>query len=100
MTWGSARPSSGAGATSVLVRLRDDGAHLELLVQDDGRGFDVARVIADAARGSTMGLLGIRERATLLGGRTIISSTPGAGCQISVSLPLASASPIAVHPEG
>jgi two-component system sensor histidine kinase UhpB len=81
-----------AGARSVLVRLRDDGEHLELLVQDDGRGFDVDRVIADAARGSSMGLLGIRERAALLGGRTVIASAPGAGCQIRVSLPLAAAS--------
>lgn len=87
-----------ADATSVLVRLRDEGAHLELLVQDDGRGFDVARVSADAARGSSMGLLGIRERATLLGGRTLISSTPGAGAQVRVSLPRASASPIVAYP--
>jgi two-component system sensor histidine kinase UhpB len=77
-----------ARASNVLVRLHDDGTHLELLVQDDGRGFDVARVLADAGRGASMGLLGIRERASLLGGRTIFSSAPDAGCQIRVFLPL------------
>jgi two-component system sensor histidine kinase UhpB len=91
-----------AHASTVLVRLRGDDAHLELLVQDDGRGFDVARVTAEAGRGASMGLLGIRERAALLGGRTTIASAPGAGCQIRVFLPLeaSGASRVEVHASG
>ena len=57
-----------ADATSAEVWLHDDGQELELVVRDNGRGFEVDRVIAGAERGSNMGLLSIRERAALLGG--------------------------------
>ncbi len=77
-----------AAATSVLVQLRDTGNHVELVVRDDGRGFDVDRVIANAGRGSSMGLVGIRERAALLGGVTTVTSAPGVGCEIRVHLPI------------
>jgi two-component system sensor histidine kinase UhpB len=77
-----------AGAASAEVWLHDDGQHLELVVRDDGRGFDVHRVIAGAERGSNMGLLSIRERAALLGGMATVTSTPGCGTEVRVRLPL------------
>jgi two-component system sensor histidine kinase UhpB len=77
-----------AGAASADVWLHDDGQHLELVVRDDGRGFDVHRVIAGAERGSNMGLLSIRERAALLGGMATVTSTPGCGTEVRVRLPL------------
>ena len=80
-----------AGATTAEVWLHDDGHELELVVRDNGRGFHVDRVIAGAERGSNMGLLGIRERAALLGGVAMITSTPGAGSEVRVRFPLVDA---------
>jgi signal transduction histidine kinase len=77
-----------AEATSAEVWLHDDGQHLELVVRDNGRGFQVDRVIAGAERGSNMGLLSIRERAALLGGVATVTSTPGAGSEVRVRFPL------------
>jgi signal transduction histidine kinase len=73
-----------ANARNVEIRLRSNATHVRLDVKDDGRGFDV-----DAARGKkTFGLLGIRERVIMLHGTLNISSVPGEGTQVSVSIPL------------
>ena len=77
-----------ADATSAEVSLHDDGHNLELVVRDNGRGFNVGRVIAGAERGSNMGLLSIRERAALLGGVATLTSTPGEGSEVRVRFPL------------
>jgi signal transduction histidine kinase len=58
-------------------------------IRDDGQGFDSAAIIA--GRGSRgLGLTGMRERATTLGGTLEIDSLPGKGTLISVRLPLGS----------
>jgi two-component system sensor histidine kinase UhpB len=77
-----------ADASSAEVWLHDDGQELELVVRDNGRGFEVDRVIAGAERGSNMGLLSIRERAALLGGVALVTSKPGAGSEVRVRFPL------------
>jgi two-component system sensor histidine kinase UhpB len=77
-----------ADATSAEVWLHEDGHSLELVVRDNGRGFNVDRVIAGAERGSNMGLLSIRERAALLGGVATLTSTPGEGSEVRVRFPL------------
>jgi signal transduction histidine kinase len=61
--------------------VRDVGDDLELRIEDDGRGFD-----PDAAT-SGFGLLGMRERAELLGGSLEVASTPGDGTLIVARLP-------------
>jgi signal transduction histidine kinase len=58
---------------------------VNLEVQDDGCGFDVER--AGASTRPSWGLLGMQERATLLGGRLAIYSRPGAGTRVQVSIP-------------
>ena len=80
-----------ADATSAEVWLHDDGHNLELVVRDNGRGFQVDRVIAGSERGSNMGLLSIRERAALLGGVATLTSAPGEGSEVRVRFPLVSA---------
>ena len=73
-----------ADAHNVEISLRRDATHVRLDVKDDGRGFD-----PEAARKKkTFGLLGIRERVIMLHGQLTISSVPGEGTQISVSIPL------------
>jgi PAS domain S-box-containing protein len=76
-----------AHAREVWVQLRCD-AELWLTIRDDGVGFDLAQVEVQASRGERFGLLGMRERASLSGGRLSIVSTAGAGTTIVASFPL------------
>ena len=81
-----------ARATSVVVELNggESGRELELLVRDDGVGFDPGAGPEDLlAAGGGNGLRGMAERVQLLGGRFDVASSPVAGTRIAVSLPLA-----------
>jgi signal transduction histidine kinase len=70
-----------SGARHVEVAVRQEADRLRLSIHDDGRGFDARR-----QRG--MGLLGIEERVSQLGGSFTVDSTPGSGTSIEVVLPL------------
>jgi signal transduction histidine kinase len=70
-----------ASAQHVDVAVRQETDRLRLLIHDDGRGFDARR-----QRG--MGLLGIEERVSHLGGSFTVDSTAGSGTSIEVVLPL------------
>ena len=59
-----------------------------LTIHDDGCGFDVAAVRERAAAGDSIGLLGMKERATLLGGQLDIESIPGLGSTVRMRCPL------------
>lgn len=71
-----------ADASEVRVSLAEGDDALELVVADDGGGFDV-----DAAP-ERFGLIGMRERVALAGGRLEIASEPGRGTRLTASLPL------------
>jgi signal transduction histidine kinase len=73
-----------AKAGTAYVSLRATGGRVELSVRDDGEGFDPASVPPTRR----FGLLGMRERAELLGGKFSISSKPEGGTEVSVSIPL------------
>jgi two-component system sensor histidine kinase UhpB len=77
-----------AGAHRVDITLSGSGTQLELVVCDDGRGFDVAAERQSALRGGSLGLLGMQERVALLGGRIAMKSAPGTGTTVVVRLPL------------
>jgi two-component system, NarL family, sensor kinase len=70
-----------ARASHVELSLIRRGDLVVLRVQDDGVGFDPARVAADR-----FGLIGMNERARLLGGRLSVESEPGAGTAIEVEV--------------
>ena len=72
-----------ASATRVLVRFTISTQALELSVQDNGRGIS-DDALADSR---SLGLLGIRERATSLGGTVTITGAPGRGTTLTLSLP-------------
>jgi signal transduction histidine kinase len=71
-----------AHARQVHVSIRRRGADVELLVSDDGTGFDVAAARERARQGDTLGLLSMEERARLAGGLLEIESAPGRGTQV------------------
>ncbi|HET9552709.1 MAG TPA: ATP-binding protein [Anaeromyxobacteraceae bacterium] len=76
-----------AQATHALVEVAEEGGEILVDVEDDGRGFDLAAVQQREGR-PHWGLLGIVERAELLGGRAAIDSSPGAGTRVEVRIPL------------
>jgi signal transduction histidine kinase len=57
-----------------------------VVVEDDGLGFDAELPTATAGR---LGLLGMRERVTLIGGTLTIESAPGRGTIVIARVPLA-----------
>jgi signal transduction histidine kinase len=79
-----------AQARQIRVEVRHRGADLELLIQDDGVGFDLAAARERASREASFGLLGMEERVQLAGGQIVIESAPGRGTTIRVRFPLTS----------
>lgn len=75
-------------ARRVEVQLRHSETELQLLIHDDGAGFDVQAALDSSMRGASLGLLGMRERVHLVGGKIEIESSPAAGTEIRVRLPL------------
>lgn len=72
-----------AHASQVTLSLSEDHEGICVVVRDDGKGFD-----PDALpRAKSFGLLGIRERALMLGGRLEIQSAPGQGTVVQVHIP-------------
>jgi signal transduction histidine kinase len=61
-----------------------DKDRLTLIVEDDGRGFEVS---SNSTRG--LGLAGMRERAHALHGTLKIESVPGTGARLTITLPIA-----------
>ncbi|OAI51601.1 hypothetical protein AYO44_17030 [Planctomycetaceae bacterium SCGC AG-212-F19] len=86
-----------AKARNVWIELRETEGVMELNVRDDGLGFDVLPTERWAARRGSLGLLGMGERVSTLGGRLSIQSTPGRGTRICATLPL---TPDLVQPAG
>jgi signal transduction histidine kinase len=87
-----------AAAQHVWIELDQSDSVLELVVRDDGVGFDVVRTREATKRGS-FGLLGMTERVQLLGGTLRVASEPGLGTSIHASFPLSDASEQPAKPE-
>jgi signal transduction histidine kinase len=66
----------------VAVSILEGPESVTVTIKDDGRGFDPDEHML------ALGLLGMRERAELLGGRILIQSAPGAGTTITAVLPV------------
>jgi hemerythrin-like metal-binding protein len=77
-----------ADAHKVEIQLSQDADTLQLSVEDDGCGFDPAVECKRALAGGSMGVLGMQERAVLIGGRLDVLSTPGHGSRVSLRCPL------------
>ncbi len=77
-----------AHARHVMVRVQFRENELVLAVKDDGRGFLPPEQPADLARNGHFGLMGMRERALLYGGKLVVESAPGQGALITAHLPV------------
>ena len=74
-----------ARRVSLLLEVR--AGAVVAIVEDDGCGFEVDRLMHGTVDESWLGLSGMRERAELLGGRLTVESAPGTGTTIFVEVP-------------
>ncbi|MBW3624249.1 MAG: PAS domain S-box protein [Armatimonadetes bacterium] len=77
---------SGASRVSILLERRD--GHIDLIVEDNGSGFDPDEALYGPAAGHHLGLRGMRERAALLGGTLEVESEPGLGTTLFIRVPM------------
>ncbi len=77
-----------AQARAVRITLHAEADRFRATIADDGIGFDPASAAWDSDGKRPLGLLGMRERASLLGGRLDIRTTPGKGTTLVLELPL------------
>ena len=77
-----------ARAQTIKVLLRCDGESVKMIIKDDGRGFAVDHAGRAGIRAGGLGLHGMRERTSMLGGSLSVESSPGHGTSISVEIPM------------
>lgn len=75
-----------AKRVSILVEAR--GTSIVAIVEDDGSGFDAQKKLSSRASERRLGLFGMQERASLIGGVLTIESSPGVGTTIFVEAPI------------
>ena len=77
-----------AHAESVYISLEFKEKSIAVQIEDDGIGFDHSQGFSAGAGGKGVGLLGMKERAELLGGTLVIDTRPGGGTRVSVEVPV------------
>ncbi len=77
-----------AKAKKVKVSIRKAGSQIQIRVEDDGVGFNVAEVMSTSAAAGSFGFFSIRERLEELGGHLEIESSPRCGCRVTIMAPL------------
>ena len=80
-----------SNANQVEIKLSQREKNIQLEVKDDGQGFNLDSVRHEAVSLQQLGLIGIEERAELIGGDAQFMSEPGVGTQILVRVPISSA---------
>jgi two-component system, NarL family, sensor histidine kinase UhpB len=83
----------------VRVTLERQGDHLVLAIEDNGKGFNIEQAKTRAKTGISIGLLGMEERARLVGGELTISSSPKTGTRFTARFPLVGLNPQLVASE-
>jgi signal transduction histidine kinase len=77
-----------AEASLVNVLLARKENEVVLIIEDNGKGFDVSNGSANGESGRGMGLLSMKERATLIGAQFELESVPGKGTTVYIRFPL------------
>ena len=82
-----ANVASHAEASHVSVLLEQRKNSVIAIIEDDGRGFDVESIL-NSGQLTGLGLPGMQERVSLVGGKLTVESTPGVGTTVFVEIPL------------
>jgi signal transduction histidine kinase len=75
-------------AKNVFISIKNDTETFIMNIEDDGQGFDTARVFEKTHTGRGLGILGMKERASQVNGRLLVCSTPGQGTIVLCTIPL------------
>ncbi len=75
-------------AKNVFVHMENNDRKFIMSIEDDGKGFDTKSALEDTMSGRGLGILGMKERATLLKGELTVCSAPEAGTMILLRIPL------------
>ena len=73
-----------SGATIVLCSLTIKKENLVLTIADNGKGFNVA----ETEQRHSLGILGMKERSVMIGGKYVLNSKPGKGTTVQATLPV------------
>lgn len=79
-----------AEASEVVIRLDFEKGKMRMTISDNGKGFDLPKLIGEFANTGRLGLVGMYERAQLLGGTFDIKSELGKGTKVIIELPIES----------
>ncbi len=74
-------------APQVSLDLYEDGGAVVAMVEDNGKGFDIATTLANYASRGSLGLLQMRESARLIGAQLSLDSSPGQGTRVRLRIP-------------
>jgi len=77
-----------AEAKDISITLAESNRCLNLIIKDDGKGFDIPAIREKALRSGHLGLMGMSERIKAVGGKMTVEAAPGRGCMIEISLPI------------
>lgn len=78
-----------ASASNVFVTINADSSDLEIIIEDDGIGFDLTGLTEYPLKdGRGLGTIGMRERAALIDGEVNIMSRPGEGTRVCIKVPI------------
>jgi PAS domain S-box-containing protein len=76
-----------AQARQVKAMMKGSEQFIDVLIQDDGKGFEVGEVLADRSKARRFGLATIKERVQLIGGSLDLKSELGSGTKITFTVP-------------
>jgi signal transduction histidine kinase len=77
-----------AHATRVTVTVQFADHAVQVTIEDDGKGFTPPALTGDLVSSGKLGLIGMHERARLLGGALVMQSKPGQGTRVTVNVPI------------
>jgi signal transduction histidine kinase len=75
-------------APQVAIDVYEDGGRIVVMIEDNGKGFDVPTTLADYASRGSLGLLQMRESARLIGAQLSLDSSPGQGTRVHLAIPI------------
>jgi len=76
-----------AQASKINITVKFDSNNVKMTITDNGKGFSAPRLTGDLAREGKLGILGMEERARLIGGNLQIKSEPGKGTTVLAKAP-------------
>jgi signal transduction histidine kinase len=77
-----------ANASTISICMFNFEGHIYISIADDGRGMTMGAAVASRGSGYHQGVIGMRERAALLGGRVTLDSVAGKGTRVDIDIPL------------